>query len=327
MNDYVFKTYIQNGEEHYIYGTGEDLTEKVVPFPDSLVSFLSLDINEMIPLFRWAASACDSLYSTMEWSHADELLGALEEAARKHIYFMPLYLEWSQRLSTVGSIPGNLPNRFTVSDVPYILDQIQRNAHIIVSRALELDPDKAICSGSLSIDTYTREDGWRHSFPFHPLCLTGELVDQSVYTEVLYAKKPYDIVAYHLWECVRRRKSFCKCHLCGKYYYVSDLTDPFSLHTGNDTEHTCAEPTSQTTYTDKAHTDEIASVYRKAYNRRYNKMHRGKLTKKKFDAWRKQARRKQEMCRAGKITLEELNEWFQTSDSQNAENSKPRVRT
>ena len=48
MPDYIFKTYLADGREHFLYGEIGDrraqLTKKGFPFPESLLRLLYLDI-------------------------------------------------------------------------------------------------------------------------------------------------------------------------------------------------------------------------------------------------------------------------------------------
>ena len=102
MPDYIFKTYLADGREHFLYGEIGDrraqLTKKGFPFPESLLRLLYLDIWAYDGQIKQFDKLLMELYRTREEKCARQLLPLLDELAELHIYFQLLRLDWRARL-------------------------------------------------------------------------------------------------------------------------------------------------------------------------------------------------------------------------------------
>ena len=78
-------------------------TEKALPYPESLLSFLELDAMDWEPLVQQAALGLDQFFSTGD---AAQTLG---ELGARHIYFQLLYLRYFERTAAGKSY---IPIRF-----------------------------------------------------------------------------------------------------------------------------------------------------------------------------------------------------------------------
>ena len=98
MPDYVFKAYLADGREHFLYGEMGDsqaqLTKKDFPFPESLLRLLYLDIWAYDGQIKQFDKLLMELYRTREEKCARQLLPLLDELAELHIYFQLLRLDW-----------------------------------------------------------------------------------------------------------------------------------------------------------------------------------------------------------------------------------------
>ena len=85
MPDYIFKTYLADGREYFLYGeTGDSrtpLTKKDFPFPESLLRLLYLDIWDYDGQIKRFDKLLRELYRTREESCARQLLPLLDELA------------------------------------------------------------------------------------------------------------------------------------------------------------------------------------------------------------------------------------------------------
>ena len=90
MPDYIFKTYLADGREYFLYGeTGDSrtpLTKKDFPFPESLLRLLYLDIWDYDGQIKRFDKLLRELYRTREESCARQLLPLLDELAELREY-------------------------------------------------------------------------------------------------------------------------------------------------------------------------------------------------------------------------------------------------
>ena len=105
MISFQFETYIADGAEHYSYGAdygkGMVQTSKTVSFPESLLSLVDMNIDEIEPAIRQLNEVLWQLTTTREKQYAEEVNALLDELELRHIYFQQLALDWRYRLSLV----------------------------------------------------------------------------------------------------------------------------------------------------------------------------------------------------------------------------------
>ena len=103
MISFQFETYIADGAEHYSYGAdygkGMVQTSKTVSFPESLLSLVDMNIDEIEPAIRQLNEVLWQLTTTREKQYAEEVNALLDELELRHIYFQQLALDWRYRLS------------------------------------------------------------------------------------------------------------------------------------------------------------------------------------------------------------------------------------
>ena len=104
MPDYIFKTYLADGREHFLYGEMGDsraqLTKKDFPFPESLLRLLYLDIWAYDGQIKQFDKLLMELYRTREEKCARQLLPLLDELADTNL------IDFAVGCGTVGSSFG-----------------------------------------------------------------------------------------------------------------------------------------------------------------------------------------------------------------------------
>mgnify|MGYP000382285717 CR=1 FL=1 len=77
MISFQFETYIADGAEHYSYGAdygkGMVQTSKTVSFPESLLSLVDMNIDEIEPAIRQLNEVLWQLTTTREKQYAEEV--------------------------------------------------------------------------------------------------------------------------------------------------------------------------------------------------------------------------------------------------------------
>ena len=164
MPDYVFKTYLADGREYFLYGETEDsraqYTKKDFPFPESLLRLLYLDIWAYDGQIKQFDKLLMELYRTREENCARQLLPLLDELAESHIYFQLLRLEWRARLREAQrrnyeNILDLLPHK-EITHVPSSIYAIQNQVLGLIQKALDIDGRKGSLEQKLE-DYYARE--------------------------------------------------------------------------------------------------------------------------------------------------------------------------
>ena len=165
MPDYVFKTYLADGREHFLYGEMGDsraqLTKKDFPFPESLLRLLYLDIWAYDGQIKQFDKLLMELYRTREEKCARQLLPLLDELAESHIYFQLLRLDWRARLREARrrnyeNILDLLPHK-EITHIPSNIHAIQTQVLGLIQKALDTDARKGSLEQKLA-DYYAREE-------------------------------------------------------------------------------------------------------------------------------------------------------------------------
>lgn len=168
MPDYVFKTYLADGREHFLYGEMGDsraqLTKKDFPFPESLLRLLYLDIWAYGGQIKQFDKLLMELYRTREEKCARQLLPLLDGLAESHIYFQLLRLDWRARLREARrrnyeNILDLLPHK-EITHIPSNIHAIQTQVLGLIQKALDTDARKGSLEQKLA-DYYARGSGNR----------------------------------------------------------------------------------------------------------------------------------------------------------------------
>jgi hypothetical protein len=317
MLGYTFKTYIANGREYFEFGENEigetTLTKKDCPFPDSLMTMLYFDIWALEPLFKQIDHALRYLHET---KNAQDILPLLDELAEQHVYFELVRLEWRYRLQKAEQdhFEEWLPRK-RLSHIPSTIDMMQRQIKTLFDKVLDMDKDQKH-SISEKMARYYSACGrdTLNTFQFQPQPMNFELIDGSTFGEVLYPKDIYDLIDHCLRECIRREQPIRVCKNCGRYFALTGhLGVEYCSRPFDEKGRTCKDVGAINLWTQKRSDDQVFKAYRREYKKRFAWIKAGKIVPEDFYAWSERARAKKVDCDAGRISLEEYQEWLRDS--------------
>ena len=84
---YLFKTYIANGREYFVYGEDGEEIKKDFPFSESLMSILDLDWLRLDAICNHIDHAWRQLCSEKDQQYANVMLEGLDKLAQEHFFF------------------------------------------------------------------------------------------------------------------------------------------------------------------------------------------------------------------------------------------------
>ena len=321
MADYIFKTYIDSGREYYKYtdtADREQTIKKDFPFPESLMSLLYMDIWELEPITKKMDKALLSFYQSKDYNELKIVVAGLDELAPRHICFELLRLDWLERLDMVDSTAPRdfqdlLPHK-KISHLCSSIDAMQKQIKGLIAQALDMDGEKKPVSEKM-VAYYNAEGGdTLNTFQFQPQPMNFEVIDHKIFAEVLYPKDIYDLIDFHVRECVKREMKMRVCKNCLRYFAVTGKASTEYCDRVCDSKgRTCREIGAINTWTQRKQGDEVFKEYRREYKKRFARINAGKLTKSAFYAWSEEARKKKEDCDSGAISTEEFSRWLKES--------------
>ena len=321
MPDYIFKTYIDSGREYYEYTDvtdREQTIKKDFPFPESLMELLYMDTQELEAITKKMDKALLAFYQSGAKDDLQVVAAGLNELASRHVYFELLRLDWLERLDMVDSTaPGDfqdlLPHK-KISHLCSSLDTMQKQIKGLIAQVLDMDGEKKPVSEKM-VAYYNTEGGdTLNTFRFQPQTMSFEIIDHKVFAEVLYPRDIYDLIDFHVRECVKREVKMRVCKNCLRYFAVTGkASTEYCGRICDSKGRTCREMGAINTWTQRKQGDEVFKEYRREYKKRFARINAGKLTKSVFYAWSEEARKKKEDCDNGTITPEDFSRWLKES--------------
>lgn len=321
MPDYIFKTYIDSGREYYEYTDAADREQTIkkdFPFPESLMSLLYMDIWELEPITKRMDKALMSFYQSRDYNELQTVAAGLNELASRHICFELLRLDWLERLDMVDSTaPGDfqdlLPHK-KISHLCSSIDTMQKQIKGLIAQVLDMDGEKKFVSEKM-VAYYNAEGGdTLNTFQFQPQTMSFEVINHKIFAEVLYPRDIYDLIDFHVRECVKREVKMRVCKNCLRYFAVTGkASTEYCGRVCDSKGRTCREMGAIHTWTQRKQGDEVFKEYRREYKKRFARINAGRLTKSAFYAWSEEARRRKEDCDGGVISPEEFSRWLKES--------------
>lgn len=321
MHNYIFRTYINGGREYYEYTDAADREQTIkkdFPFPESLMSLLYMDIWELEPITKRMDKALMSFYQSRDYDELQIVAAGLKELAPRHICFELLRLDWLERLNMVDSTaPGDfqdlLPHK-KLSHLCSSIDTMQKQIKGLIAQTLDMDGEKRSVSEKMVV-YYNAEGGdTLNTFQFQPQSMSFEVIDHKIFAEVLYPKDIYDLIDFHVRECVKREVKMRVCKNCLRYFAVTGkASTEYCGRICDSKGRTCREMGAINTWTQRKQGDEVFKEYRREYKKRFARINAGRLTKSAFYAWSEEARKRKEDCDNGTITPEEFSQWLKES--------------
>ena len=318
MIKYVFKTYIADGVEHYVYGavTCKDFDLKLqnIGFPDSLLSLAYMDIGTIEPLVKKLNDELWELITTHDKKHIEAAHALLAELALRHVYFEHFQLDWQYRLSRAVIFEDYtetmLPRQY-LSGLSKNLRRMQAQVIDLFKNVLDIDRSKEPVSQRMV--AYYNANG-DNAFRFCPEPVGFELINKSIFAEVLSPETVYDILDYHLRECVKRKVKMRVCKNCGKYFAVTGrATTEYCDRVFDEKGRTCKDVGAIVQWTRSKQDDDIFKAYRREYKKRFAWITAGRISDEDFYTWSEKAREQKKKCDKGLITLEEFQRWLSES--------------
>ena len=321
MHTYIFRTYIDGGREYYEYTDAADrerTIKKDFPFPESLMRLLYMDIWELEPITKRMDKALLAFYQSRDYNELQIVAAGLKELAPQHICFELLRLDWLERLDMVESTaPGDFQDLLPHKKISHLcsnIDTMQKQIKGLIAQALDMDGEKRSVSEKM-VAYYNAEGGdTLNTFQFHPQTMNFEVIDHKVFAEVLYPRDIYDLIDFHVRECVKREVKMRVCKNCLRYFAVTGkASTEYCGRVCDSKGRTCREMGAINTWTQRKQGDEVFKEYRREYKKRFARINAGRLTKSAFYAWSEEARRRKEDCDSGTITTEEFSRWLKES--------------
>ena len=321
MHNYIFKTYINGGREYYEYTDAADREQTIkkdFPFPESLMSLLYMDIWELEPITKRMDRALMSFYQSRDYNELQIVAAGLKELASRHICFELLRLDWLERLDMVDSTaPGDfqdlLPHK-KISHLCSSIDTMQKQIKGLIAQTLDMDGEKKSVSEKMVAYYNAEGSDTLNTFQFQPQSMSFEVIDRKIFAEVLYPKDIYDLIDFHVRECVKREVKMRVCKNCLRYFAVTGkASTEYCGRVCDSKGRTCREIGAINTWTQRKQGDEVFKEYRREYKKRFARINAGKLTKSVFYAWSEEARKKKEDCDNGTITPEDFSRWLKES--------------
>ena len=199
-----FKTCIANGRERYWDGQ-----ERSVAFPESLLDFLYWDMKKVEADFRKlsviAQRECESIETILSYFRGNNAYFGLLLWSWQHRRPCESVEQWMRQLKAM----------------PKKLARLQRQALDLFDHVLNTDLDKQTPEQRMAAYYADNPEYCIMVYKFQPQRLYYEMYDGDTFAEVLYPDSIYDLIDYHLKECIRRGVKLRKCKNCGRYFVVS----------------------------------------------------------------------------------------------------------
>lgn len=319
MERFSFQSYLVDNREYYQYTY--DLKEpemqavQDVPFPESLTSFAYLEEEHYRPLLEQLDDALSVLYEQQTAAAVEAASELLMKLGEVHIYFELFRLEWQSRLidaaeNGFADVETQLP-RAALAALPAEIQSRQQMLRDIFADVLDMDAAPKEKSVRIATGKSCKPITL---FPFQPLTVTFEQTASGQYVDVLLPESMFDLVDYHLRECLKQKVRMRVCRNCGKYFAVmGHSTAEYCNHPFDAKGRTCRQVASILQWNRNRATDEVFKSYRREYKKRFARMKAGTMIAGDFYAWSEKAREKKAECEAGELTREEFERWLMES--------------
>ena len=322
MLNYQFKTCITNGKELYAF-VEEELNDRWMStrnavFPESLLSFLYLDMEQVRLAFRRLSDGVRRVIAEKNREESDRVYKLFCDLSNVHVYFGLLRLDWKFRLDRAWYMGYEFPQNFLqveyLDEMPDRLLTLQRQALDLLTQIWVKDTSEKSVDEKMTACYLEAEQAGKELFHFQPQRMSYELLYHETFAEILCPETVYDLIDYHLRECLKREIKMRVCKNCGRLFAVTghggtEYCDrPF-----DEKGRTCKEIGAFRVWEKSKSEDEVFKIYRREYKKRFAWIRAGKITKDEFYSWSEKARKKKAECEEGKITLEEFGRWLKES--------------
>ena len=323
MIHYEFKTCISDGMELYGFVQEEANGQRVMStrnarFPQSLLSFLDFDIEQIRLAFQPLSDGVRKVIAEKSREESDRVCQMFAGLTNYHPYFVLLFLDWRYRLDRAWYLGYEFPQNYLqveyLDEMPDNLERLQRQAldlltHIWVKDTSDRSVDEKMTAYYLEAEQVEKD-----VFRFRPQKMSYELMYRQTFAEFLCPDTVYDLIDYHLRECLKREIRMRRCKNCGRLFAVTGHGGTeYCDRPADEKGRTCKEIGAFRVWEKSKSTDEAFKVFRREYKKRFAWIRAGRITKDEFYEWSERAREKRDECDTGKLTLKELEAWLKQS--------------
>lgn len=319
MLRYQFKTCITKGRELYAF-IEEELNDRWMStrsetFPESLLSFLYLDIEQMRPAFQQLSDGVRRVITEKSREESNRVYQVFCNMAEIHVYFELLRLDWKYRLDRAWYMGYEYPQNFLqveyLDEMPDRIVTLQRQALDLLTQIWITDTSEKSVNEKMTACYLAAEQAGKELFRFQPQRMSYELLYRETFAEILCPDTVYDLLDYHLRECLKREIKMRVCKNCGRLFAVTGHGGTEYCDRPTDEKgRTCKEIGAFRVWEKSKNGDEVFKIYRREYKKRFAWIRAGRIKKDEFYTWSEKAREKKAECEAGKITLEEFRKWL-----------------
>ena len=230
MIHYEFKTCISDGMELYGFVQEEANGQRVMStrnarFPQSLLSFLDFDIEQIRLAFQPLSDGVRKVIAEKSREESDRVCQMFAGLTNYHPYFVLLFLDWRYRLDRAWYLGYEFPQNYLqveyLDEMPDNLERLQRQAldlltHIWVKDTSDRSVDEKMTAYYLEAEQVEKD-----VFRFRPQKMSYELMYRQTFAEFLCPDTVYDLIDYHLRECLKREIKMRRCKNCGRLFAVT----------------------------------------------------------------------------------------------------------
>lgn len=311
----IFKVYIAEGQEYFVYQKDEKLVTTSFPFSQSLLDLLYLDMGSFDEKFEEMGAAVAKIYSTKDDRLGERVKTIMEELAQAHIYFELLRADWNERLEQIYhkdniGIMELLPYKKKLLQLPENIRAIQTQLRMMLEQVLDITSADKPISEKMVKYMNPKDGNDQNVFHFGTQSMSFEVIDKKTFCEVLYPTSVYDLIDFFARECLKREQRVRVCKNCDKYFVLSGYANAeYCDRPFDDQGHTCKEMGALNVWQKKAKKPAY-ELYSKEYKKRFARIKYGKVTKEDFYAWAEKARELRDQCMADTMEYEQFQEWI-----------------
>ena len=323
MIHYEFKTCISDGMELYGFVQEEPNGQRIMSarnarFPESLLSFLDFDIEQIRLAFQPLADGVRKVIAEKSREESDRVCQMFAGLTNYHPYFVLLFLDWRYRLDRAWYLGYEYPQNYLqveyLDEMPDNLERLQRQALDLLTHIWVEDTSDRSVDEKMTAYYLDAEQAGKDVFRFRPQKMSYELMYRQTFAEFLCPDTVYDLIDYHLRECLKREIKMRRCKNCGRLFAVTGHGGTeYCDRPVDEKGRTCKEIGAFRVWEKSKSTDEAFKVFRREYKKRFAWIKAGRITKDEFYDWSERAREKREECDAGELTLEEFEAWLRQS--------------
>lgn len=315
----MFKLYVADGQEFFVYQKDDRLVKTSFPFFQSMLDLLYLDLRAYDSMFEEMGSTIPKLYTTKDDRLGERITEQLQELAKVHVYFEFLLLDWVDRMNEIRQnnyigIVELLPYRKKLSQLPESLRLIQEQVRVLLETVLDIGTSEKSTMSEKIVRYYNnRESNGLSGFKFEPQSTCYEIIDKKTFTEVIYPTNIYSIIDFLVRECLKREVRFRVCKNCNRYFPLTGYSNAeYCERLHDDQGRTCKEMGALNVWQKKAKKPAY-ELYSKEYKKRFARIKYGKITKEDFYKWAEEAREYRDKCMADEMEYEEFQTWLAES--------------